>query len=223
NTSLLKLAIPLCTALMAVHCIVPPHPAALFVTNELGADMGTVIVAGLAVGLLASLVGGPLFLKVLGERLPFKTVPEAFSDMEIRQEKDLPSLGATLFTVLLPIVLMLIKTAAELNMEKGTSVYIALQFIGNPITAMFIAAFVAYYILGIRRNMGMSTLLKKTEDSFSSIANILLIIGAGGAFNGILKGSGLSDSLAVILSNLDMHPILLAWLVAIILHAAVGS
>ncbi|WP_438590955.1 GntT/GntP/DsdX family permease, partial [Klebsiella aerogenes] len=58
---------------------------------------------------------------------------------------------------------------------------------------------------------------------FSSIANILLIIGAGGAFNGILKGSGLSDSLAVILSNLDMHPILLAWLVAIILHAAVGS
>lgn len=40
--------------------------------------MGTVIVAGLAVGLLASLVGGPLFLKVLGERLPFKTVPEAF-------------------------------------------------------------------------------------------------------------------------------------------------
>lgn len=57
---------------MAVHCIVPPHPAALFVTNELGADMGTVIVAGLAVGLVASLVGGPLFLKVLGERLPFK-------------------------------------------------------------------------------------------------------------------------------------------------------
>ncbi|EEG84490.1 GntP family permease [Proteus penneri ATCC 35198] len=71
--------------------------------------------------------------------------------------------------------------------------------------------------------MGMNTLLKKTEDSFSSIANILLIIGAGGAFNGILKGSGLSESLALILSNLDMHPILLAWLVAIILHAAVGS
>ncbi|VTP83263.1 permease DsdX [Proteus vulgaris] len=163
------------------------------------------------------------FLKVLGDRLPFKTVPEEFSDMEIREEKDLPSLGATLFTVLLPIVLMLIKTAAELNMTKGTSLYTALQFIGNPITAMFIAAFVAYYVLGIRRNMGMNILLKKTEDSFSSIANILLIIGAGGAFNGILKGSGLSESLALILSNLDMHPILLAWLVAIILHAAVGS
>ena len=118
---------------------------------------------------------------------------------------------------------MLIKTAAELNMDKTSPLYSILEFIGNPITAMFIAAFVAYYILGIRRNMGMATLLTKTEDCFSSIANILLIIGAGGAFNGILKESGLSDGLAGILSHLDMHPILLAWLVAIILHAAVGS
>lgn len=118
--------------------------------------------------------------------------------MKIRNEDELPSLGATLFTVLLPIILMLAKTAAELNMEKGTTLYLILEFIGNPITAMFIAAFVAYYTLGIRQNMGMSTLLAKTEESFSSIANILLIIGAGGAFNGILKASGLADSLAVI-------------------------
>ncbi len=223
NTSLLKLAIPLCTALMAVHCVVPPHPAAMYVTNALGADIGTVIVYGLVVGLAASLIGGPLFLRIVGQRLPFKAVPQAFSEVKIRNEDELPSLGATLFTVLLPIILMLAKTAAELNMENGTTLYLILEFIGNPITAMFIAAFVAYYTLGIRQNMGMSTLLAKTEESFSSIANILLIIGAGGAFNGILKASGLADSLAVILSNLDMHPILLAWLVALILHAAVGS
>ncbi|MGC6745088.1 hypothetical protein ACP0HM_12530 [Escherichia coli] len=48
NTSLLKLAIPLCTALMAVHCVVPPHPAALYVANKLGADIGSVIVYGFA-------------------------------------------------------------------------------------------------------------------------------------------------------------------------------
>ncbi|MBS9426941.1 D-serine transporter DsdX [Photorhabdus akhurstii] len=223
NTSLLKLAIPLCTALMAVHCIVPPHPAALFVTNKLGADIGSVIVYGLIVGLFAALVGGPLFQKLLGSRLPFKSVPAEFSEIAVRKEENLPSLGMTLCTVLLPIGLMLIKTIAELNIEKGTMFYAVLEFIGNPITAMFIAAFVAYYTLGIKQNMGMSTLLTKTEDCFSSIANILLIIGAGGAFNSVLKVSGLSDTLAVILSSLDMHPILLSWLVAIILHAAVGS
>ena len=223
KTSLMKLAIPLCTALMAEHCVVPPHPAALYVTNALGADIGTVIVYGLLVGLVASLIGGPLFLKFVGHRLPFKQVPAAFSELEVRREEDLPSLGATLFTVLLPIVLMLIKTAAELNMTKGSALYNFFEFIGNPITAMLIAAFVAYYVLGIRQHMGMGKLLSKTEDGFSSIANILLIIGAGGAFNGILKASGLADTLAVLLSNMHMHPILLAWLVAIILAAAVGS
>lgn len=223
NTSLLNLAIPLCTALMAVHCIVPPHPAALYVTNALGADMGKVILYGLLIGLCASLLGGPVFLKLIKNHIPFKKVPEEFSDLKIREESELPSLSATLFTILLPIALMLIKTVAELNMEKSTALYAFFEFIGNPITAMFISAFVAYYVLGIKRNMGMSTLLAQTENCFSSIANILLIIGAGGAFNGILKASGLSDGLATILANLDTHPILLAWLVAIILHAAVGS
>ena len=158
-----------------------------------------------------------------GNRLPFKAVPAEFANLEVRKEETLPSLGATLFTVLLPIGLMLVKTIAELNMTKGGTLYMLLEFIGNPITAMFIAVFVAYYVLGIRQNMGMSTLLTHTENCFGSIANILLIIGAGGAFNAILKTSGLADTLAVILSNLDMHPILLAWLVALILHAAVGS
>lgn len=85
----------------------------------------------------------------------------------------------------------------------------------------FLALLLASFFVGAM--MGMSTLLTHTEKGFSSIANILLIIGAGGAFNAILKTSGLADAPAVILSNMHMHPILLAWLVALILHAAVGS
>ena len=223
KTSLLMLAIPLCTALMTVHCIVPPHPAALYVTNALGVDIGSVILYGLIIGIIASLAGGSIFLRMIKNRIPFKAVPEQFSDLKIRTAEELPSLAATLLIILLPIFLMLIKTIAELNMDKNTSIYTVLEFTGNPITAMFIAAFVAYYMLGLRREMKMADLLNKTEDCFSTIGNILLIIAAGGAFNGILKASGLSDSLASILSLLDMHPILLAWLVAIILHAAVGS
>ncbi|EHL3467910.1 D-serine transporter DsdX [Salmonella enterica] len=178
HTSLLKLAIPLCTALMAVHCVVPPHPAALFVANKLGADIGSVIVYGMLVGLMASLVGGPLFLKFLGNRLPFKPVPTEFADLDVRAENTLPSLGATLFTVLLPIGLMLVKTVAELNMAKDGTLYTLLEFIGNPITAMFIAVFVAYYILGLRQKMNMGTMLTHTENGFGAIANILLILHA---------------------------------------------
>lgn len=90
----------------------------------------------------------------------------------MRAENTLPSLGATLFTVLLPIGLMLVKTVAELNMAKDGTLYTLLEFIGNPITAMFIAVFVAYYILGLRQHMGMSALLTHTENGFGAIANI---------------------------------------------------
>lgn len=166
-----------------------PHPAALYVANKLGADIGSVIVYGLLVGLMASLIGGPLFLKFLGQRLPFKPVPTEFADLKVRDEKTLPSLGATLFTILLPIALMLVKTIAELNMARESGLYTLLEFIGNPITAMFIAVFVAYYVLGIRQHMSMGTMLTHTENGFGSIANILLIIGAGGAFNAILKAA----------------------------------
>lgn len=223
NTSLLKLAIPLGTALMTVHCIMPPHPAALYVTNALGADVGTVILYGFLLGLPTALIGGPLFLKFVGNRLPFTEVPAELASNNKIDEKDLPSLGATLFTILLPIALMLLKTGAELRLEEGTTLYTVIEFIGNPITAMFIAALNAYYLLGLKQNMKMTQLLDKTENCFSSIANILLIIGAGGAFNGVLNASGLGDGLATILAGWHMHPILLAWLVALVMHAAVGS
>ena len=214
NTSLLKLAIPLCTALMAVHCVVPPHPAALFVANKLGADIGTVIVYGLLVGLMASLVGGPLYLKFLGNRLPFKPVPAEFSDLKVRDESTLPSLGATLFTVLLPIGLMLVKTVAELNMAKGSTLYTLLEFIGNPITAMFIAVFVAYYILGLRQHIGMGALLTHTENGFGSIANILLIIGAGGSATVAMMGAT-----AIVAPMLPLYPNVSPEIIAI----AIGS
>ncbi|MBX4365940.1 hypothetical protein K4H01_26360, partial [Mycobacterium tuberculosis] len=79
--------------------------------------------------------------------------PAEFSNLDVREESTLPSLGATLFTGLLPIGRMLVKTVAELNMAKGGTLYTVLEFNGNPITAMFIAVFVAYYMLGLRRQI----------------------------------------------------------------------
>jgi hypothetical protein len=36
---------------------------------------------------MASLVGGPLFLKLLGNRLPFKAVPAEFANLEVRKKR----------------------------------------------------------------------------------------------------------------------------------------
>lgn len=58
---------------------------------------------------------------------------------------------------------MLFKTLAELTIEKRLFLSTALEVIGNPIIAMLIGAFVAYYLLGIKHHQSMESLLKNTE------------------------------------------------------------
>ena len=52
---------------------------------------------------------------------------------------------------------------------------------------------------------------------------MLLIIGAGGAFNAVLMESGVAPALADALGGLPVSPIIIAWLIALVLHFAVGS
>jgi D-serine transporter len=199
---------------MAVHCVVPPHPAALFVTNN-GADVGTVVVYGL-VALMASLVGGPLFLKLLGNRLPFKPVPAEFSDLKVREEHTLPSLGATLFTVLLPIALMLVKTIAELNGKRQRRIRCCLSATRSPrclspcLSPTTCWGSPAY---GNGRADIPSTVLLYRQH-FADYRR-------GRAFNAILKPADWRIAGAYSLEPAHA-PILLAWLVALVLHAAVA-
>lgn len=60
------------------------------------------------------------------------------------------------------------------------------------------------------------------ENGFGFIVNILLIIGAGGVFNVILKSSSFVDMLVVIFFNMYMYLIFLVWLVVFILYVVVG-
>ncbi len=59
--SLVKIGIPVVAGLITVHCIVPPHPAAMAITSTLKADVGRVIIYGLLVGLPAAAIAGPIY------------------------------------------------------------------------------------------------------------------------------------------------------------------
>lgn len=202
--------------------MVPPHPAALFVTNKLGADVGTVVY-GLLVGLTASLVGGPLFLKLLGNRLPFKTCSGGVFRPESARRvhpavtgrnavhgtaADRPDAG---------------ETVAELNMADKTGTLYTLLELSATRSPRCLSLCLSPITCWNSPAYGHMTMLTHTEHGFGSIANILLIIGAGGAFNAILKPAAWRMCWHIFSLNLHMHPILLAWLVALVLHAAVGS
>ena len=221
--NLLYLGVPLAVSLMAVHCMLPPHPAAMAISAMLGADVGKVIVYGLIVALPTAIIAGPLWIKLVCKSEAPDTQDAFLNEHCIDSTtRELPGLGLTLLTILLPLLLMVGKTLAS-NLPHESMAYSVITFLGTPLIALSIAVVFAYWTLGLRRGLSMPDLLAHTQKSFPPLASILLIIGAGGAFNGILVDSGVGDALAGSLTQLNINPIVLAWLVAGLMHFAVGS
>lgn len=218
----LRVGIPLAVSLMVVHSMVPPHPAAFAITEMLEADVGKVILYALLIGAPTAIIAGPIWAKFISKKCS-TGVQKVLEVKAPTPDEELPGFGITLFTILLPLLIMVAKTISVIYLTKDSMSYNLVTFLGNPITALLISVFVAYYTLGLSRGLKMKDLLSLTEEGFKSIAGILLIIGSGGAFNALLIDSGLGKELSDIMTSLNMNPIILAWLVASILHLAIGS
>jgi GntP family gluconate:H+ symporter/D-serine transporter len=104
--------------------------------------------------------------------------------------------------------------------------YPAMPFInlmGEPVMALFLAVFLAYWTLGLNRGNTMEQLQKISESSIGPMAAILLIIGASGAFNKVLMDSGIGNAIKVVLATWQINPLILAWGVAAAMRFAVGG
>ncbi|MEN6412346.1 MAG: gluconate:H+ symporter [Veillonellales bacterium] len=220
--SLVMVGIPMIIGLLTVHCMVPPHPAATAVAVGLNADIGKVILYGLIVGFPAAVIAGPMFGKLVGNKFELHP-PEHLLKAEPTPEEELPSFGITLFTILFPLILMISKTLFELALGKAHPAMVYVNFIGSPVTALFLAVFLAYWTLGLNRGMKMEKLRKFSEVAIGPMAAILLIIGASGAFNQVLMDSGIGNAIKSVLTAWHINPLILAWCVAAIMRFAVGG
>ncbi|MEN3930286.1 DUF401 family protein [Microvirga sp. W0021] len=66
-------------------------------------------------------------------------------------------------------------------------------------------------------------MLKFTSDCLAPTATILLIIGAGGGFNQVLKDSGVGKAIADMALNMNVPLLVLAFTVAALIRVATGS
>ena len=141
----------------------------------------------------------------------------------VADQKSLPGFGITVLTILLPLLLMIAKTVADGALTEGSGARLVFELIGHPIIALLLSVIFAYWSLGLRRGVRLDKLSSITDSSFAPIGGVLLIIGAGGAFNAVLMKSGVAPALADALGGLPVSPIVIAWLIALVLHFAVGS
>ncbi len=219
----LRVGLPMLAGLSVVHGILPPHPAALASVDIFKADIGKTILYGLFVGLPSAILAGPLFATLLAPKFA------GFNEVRVTQakQKELtktqPSFFVTLFTILLPVILLMFATYADVYLPKTNQWYPIFKFVGNPITALLIALLVSFYTFGIARGMTFMQIQKHGDSSLLLIASILLILGAGGAFSKVLVESGAGAYIAELAKQFHMNPLILAWLVATLIRVATGS
>jgi GntP family gluconate:H+ symporter len=224
GVSLVSLGVPLVAGLSVVHGLVPPHPAAMAAVGIFKADVGITILYSIIVGLPTAILAGPVYGKWIGKRI-HKTVPKEIGDQltEQKDENELPGFLNTVITVLIPVFLMLSASIAELFLSKESTAFEVFRFLGDPVVALLIATVYSFFSLGFFRGMNRDKILKLTNDCLAPTATILLVIGAGGAFNKVLLDSGIGDYIAQLAQESNVSPILLAWGIAAMIRVATGS
>jgi len=227
GTSLIKVGLPLVAGLSVVHGMVPPHPAAMLAVTALGADLGRTIFYAILVGLPTAALAGPIFAVWVAPHIMLPAhnpmAEQLEGDVSTAADASLPSFGLSLFTVLVPVMLMLTASAADVALAPGSAVRTTFDFLGHPIVALLLSLLFSFWALGIARGMGGARILSLANDCLAPTAAILLIIGAGGGFNRVLIESGVGKAIADVAIRAQVSPLLLAWVVACLVRVATGS
>src|SRR5687767_2587916 len=137
--SLIKIGIPLVAGLSVVHGMLPPHPAAMLAVAAYNADIGLTILYGLIVGLPTAALAGPIFGAWIAPRIVLPADNPLASQLQGESGQDMPGFGISVFTVLIPVILMLLASAADVMLAPASTLRTALNFVGNPIVALLLA------------------------------------------------------------------------------------
>ena len=81
----------------------------MIAVEGLNANVAKTILYALIVAIPSVIIAGPVFGSFIAKRISGLEMPKALSEQFSKKDsKELPSFGITLFTILLPVILMLI-------------------------------------------------------------------------------------------------------------------
>lgn len=222
-----------------------------FNNNGLPIDLGIYILCGLALSIPLFIVAVPLFryygkkypdlvmkdedidrskytedqLKVL-DRIAEKSkngeelVTADFE--ELLSAEKLPSAFMSFFTLLCPIVLIFANTiVGQIGALKGTAFCGIMQFIGNPVIALFISLCLGAFILC--REYDKKTCVNLMNDACKDAGPIVFITAAGGALGAVINTIGAAGIMADWLTATGIPAILIPIFIGVIMRFPQGS
>jgi gluconate transporter len=228
--SLLYYAIPLLAGIAVGHSFIPPTPGPVAVAGLLGADLGWVILIGLAAGVPATLVGGLWFGRRVAQRIQLE-VPEFAQDGSrdgAQEEVALPgarrpSFGLVVGLIALPLLLILLGTVSASWLPEDHALRRGLAFVGHPFTALIVATLLSFRWLGTRLGFSREEVREMAGKSLEPVGMIILVTGAGGVFGKVLVSTGVGEAVAQGMADSRLPLVLLAFLLAAVVRVAQGS
>jgi Gnt-I system high-affinity gluconate transporter len=204
------LGIPMLASLSITQGFLPPHPAPYYLVTHLpGAEMGATLGYGILISIPAMLASGWLFGKTL------KNIPASpMSFVEADEAGQNPSVATSLSILLLPVVLIAIKSFVHLPL---------FDLLGEPMVALLISVFVSVYFLGIKRGITWTEISGWLLDSMKEISPLMLTFGGAGAFKEILQEMHVGDALHELTQGAELNPLIIAWGIAAVLRIVTGS
>ena len=227
--SVLYYAIPLLAGMAVTHAFIPPTPGPIAVAEIIEAQLGWVILFGFIVGFPTSILAGPYFAKYIANKIHIDPpdISEEQKLVDADKHKDLPSFAWVVFLIALPLFLILASTFVDLGIQSQwfaeSKILEVIQFVGHPFIALLIATLAAMYFLGFRRKYTGKQLMLVANKALGPAGLIILVTGAGGVFKQVLVDSGVGAALAEAVSNKNIPPIVLAYILAVIIRLTQGS
>ena len=218
--------------LVIAHTFIPPTPGPLAGSEMLGLEVGTTIMWGIIIGLPSFAIALFIYNKLFLSRPGFWD-PERDEEIDLEEEKkeeekaqklveamNLPSVKLGVLPILLPIVFILSGTISNAIVGEDRVPEI-IKFLSNKNIAMLVGVFGAYLVTIGR--LPIKEVNKTVNHALSDAGSVLLITGMGGALGAVLAAAGIGDVLVGVIETIHIHPVLFAWLVAVVLKAAQGS
>jgi gluconate:H+ symporter, GntP family len=231
----------LTAGILVGYVFVVPGLGTVAIAGLLNVPLGTMLIYGTLLGPPTAVLTTFIYSQVLKHGLwneakdeaPLRKMQqgnpavaeEAREGSPAERERQAGQKSPALYVSLLPIVVALLLIAFGAVAQAAGLETPVIAFLGDPVFALFLALLGAYLLAW--RTLSKEQVGEAMHKGFNETGQILLMTGIGGSLGAVIGETGLGKILGGFFSaeagTPDLLAILLAWLIAAVLHLAIGS
>lgn len=221
--STVKIGIALLAGIATCQAFIIPAPGPILVASQLGADFGYMLMFGMLAAIPAMILAGPLFGNAISKFVDVPLPAMAQIKNDTLGETNLPSFRLAIGLILMPLMLIGLKTVVSRFVTPDSDLQHWLAFIGHPFTAILAACMAAFYLLGGRSGLSRDKVMEICSSALQPAGVIILVTGAGGVFKQVLIDSGVGAALGNMLAGSGLPVVVLAFIMAAAVRVIQGS